>query len=434
MKKIIVVLAFLISCNLIFTGVSPAQSYVDAYRLSYQGMGFGARALGLGSAYTGVSNDFSAVYWNPAGLGQIRLNEMSLGLSHYSYNNTATFNGERETYSNSQTNLNSLGIVYPFPVQRGSLVFAIGYGRQTDFTSALGFTGFNDSSQTILFLPYLKQRARILEDGGVNNWTAAAAIEAVKNLYIGLSLSFLSGSYSFNKDYRESDILNKYYLYELDRKYTITEDIGGFNARLGILHVFPGNKGRIGINIKFPSYLTIKENYSSTYRWLDDDPRFDSLSSYDGISEFDLRSPFVFSGGLSWNFGDLMLSGDVEYTDWTQMEFRNTYADLIDENAVIKEKLKATVNLRAGAEFSIPGSDLQLRAGFAYLPSPYTFDSAPNAQKYITGGLGYIIEDALKFDIGYAYGFWDTDHITYWAKTTEKIKTHNVVATVSYRF
>lgn len=35
-------------------------------------MGVGARPLGLGGAFTGVANDASATYWNPAGLPQMR--------------------------------------------------------------------------------------------------------------------------------------------------------------------------------------------------------------------------------------------------------------------------------------------------------------------------------------------------------------------------
>lgn len=35
-------------------------------------MGVGARALGMGGAFTGLANDASAIYWNPAGLDRIR--------------------------------------------------------------------------------------------------------------------------------------------------------------------------------------------------------------------------------------------------------------------------------------------------------------------------------------------------------------------------
>ncbi len=46
-------------------------------------IGVGARAIGLGAAFTSVADDASAVYWNPAGLG--RLEENSAQFSHYDW-------------------------------------------------------------------------------------------------------------------------------------------------------------------------------------------------------------------------------------------------------------------------------------------------------------------------------------------------------------
>ena len=39
--------------------------------------GVSARAIGMGSAYTALSEDPSALYWNPAGLAQIKKFELS---------------------------------------------------------------------------------------------------------------------------------------------------------------------------------------------------------------------------------------------------------------------------------------------------------------------------------------------------------------------
>jgi hypothetical protein len=41
-------------------------------------IGSGVRALGMGGAYVSVANDGSAVYWNPAGIGQMRNLEVSM--------------------------------------------------------------------------------------------------------------------------------------------------------------------------------------------------------------------------------------------------------------------------------------------------------------------------------------------------------------------
>jgi len=444
--KTIQTFILLVFVTLLFTASSFSQYKEDAYRLSYLGTGIGARSLGLGTAYTGIADDFTAVYWNPAGLGQIENNEISGGLSHFSYENDNTFLGKKESFSSSATNLDNIGLVYPFPAQQGHLVFAIGYGRQSDFTTALAFSGFNSSitGRTSASYPDSVDIAtNILESGGMNNWIIAGAIEAERGLFIGASLNFISGSYTYNRDFVGSDPKNLYYMYQIDRQYSIDEDIGGVTGRIGLLYETRNQRGRIGLNIKFPSYLSLRDDWSDVTNYYDDIPDSDYTYKESGYSEFDLVTPFVFSAGISWTFGDLLLAGSVDYTDWTQMEFKNTYTELMQENTVIKEKLKSTVNLRLGAEFAVPTTDISVRAGFAYLPSPFKFQSSTNAQKYITGGLGWKIEDAIRLDIGYAYGFWDTAHEVnydpgytdnYPATTSEKIRTHTVLASLMYRF
>ncbi|MDD5066821.1 MAG: hypothetical protein PHF84_07210 [bacterium] len=48
---------------------------------AYEDTGMGARSMGLAQAYTGLADDVNAVYYNPAGLGQLAKNELSLDFS-----------------------------------------------------------------------------------------------------------------------------------------------------------------------------------------------------------------------------------------------------------------------------------------------------------------------------------------------------------------
>ena len=41
-------------------------------------VGLGARAVGLGGAFSALADDVTAIYWNPAGLAQIENREVSL--------------------------------------------------------------------------------------------------------------------------------------------------------------------------------------------------------------------------------------------------------------------------------------------------------------------------------------------------------------------
>ena len=73
-------------------------------------LGYGARALGLGKAFTALADDPTAVYWNPAGLEDI-------------YQQQATF---FHVSLWEGTSLDYLGYVYP-TIDIGS--FGIGIGR-----------------------------------------------------------------------------------------------------------------------------------------------------------------------------------------------------------------------------------------------------------------------------------------------------------------
>jgi len=68
----------------------------DAHSRNYTGdfltVGVGARALALGEAYASIADDATAIYWNPAGLGQVDRVEIAFmhairpsGLGSYNY-------------------------------------------------------------------------------------------------------------------------------------------------------------------------------------------------------------------------------------------------------------------------------------------------------------------------------------------------------------
>ncbi|HPQ69918.1 MAG TPA: outer membrane protein transport protein [bacterium] len=68
-------IAVFFTLSLLLTVLAPlpaAGNPMDSY-------GFGARAVGMGGAYTGLADDFSAIYYNVAGLSQIQQNSFSFG-------------------------------------------------------------------------------------------------------------------------------------------------------------------------------------------------------------------------------------------------------------------------------------------------------------------------------------------------------------------
>lgn len=456
-----------------------AQFPEDALRLAIPGFGVGGRALSMGNAYTGVASDYSAIYWNPAGLAQLPFSEFSAGLSYLNNQDKSLFFGSAESYTNNATSLNSLGLVHKVPTRRGNLAIAFGYSRQAQFTSGLSFTGFNpassiiqtyardgaaypsDLSDNIAYQLYLAdidtlsgafispianrltQTARVLESGGLNNWSIAGAVDVAKDLSLGATLTYLSGSYRYDRNYEEQDRLGLYdtYPYDFDRltldEY-IDSDISGVNAKFGLLYRVP-DRFRFGLAIKTPTAFTIKESFGSYARSYFDNGDVrpsDAPFESNGSGQYDVHTPWVFSAGVSVILGNLVLAGDVEYTDWTQMEFVDANPDVMAQNKEFKTLFRPTANLRGGLEYDVQPLGVRLRGGVIYNRSPYEGDPSSFDQKYITGGLGILLGGSSMLDLTYARGWWETFRYNYnsTSRTDEQITTNTVLMTFSYRF
>jgi long-subunit fatty acid transport protein len=462
-----------------------AQFAEDAYRYSSTGLGIGARALGMGGAYIGVADDYSATFWNPAGLAQLRRLEFTGGLTNTSVSNSANFLGNTTSATNSSTALNDLGFVFPFPTEQGSLVFSAGYNRTNDFTSALSFSGFNsqssilpylfdpdvrydipygvgleDTSENINILKNVNQQGDVRETGSMGTWAFSGAIDVQKDLSFGLTINVMSGTYTYIRNYIEADTRNSYsdprptvpidsaYL-KFDKFYlnsNLTSDVTGVNAKFGMMYRF-GDVARLGLTIQTPSTFTIHEDYSDGGSSVFDGGYIPTAGGvaynqlrYNAYNDYSVETPWVFGAGISYSpFNGLLLSGDLEYTDWTQIQWADNSA-LEQDNISLKQTFRSTADYSVGGEFAIPKTDLRVRAGYAFKPSPYAGDPSSYGQKLVTAGAGVLLQDNIMFDVAALFGSWKTYQNNYGpvalnlSRSDESIKTTNVIFTVSYRY
>ncbi|MEW6040951.1 MAG: PorV/PorQ family protein [Elusimicrobiota bacterium] len=72
MKSSSILLLFTVYCFLFSSGYAGDTTGA----LPYLRMGVGARAMGMGGAFTAVSDDASSIYWNPAGLPNLENKEI----------------------------------------------------------------------------------------------------------------------------------------------------------------------------------------------------------------------------------------------------------------------------------------------------------------------------------------------------------------------
>ncbi len=469
---------------LLTAAAAHAQYTIDALRISQPGSVVSARSAAMGNAFTGLADDFSALYWNPAGLGQLRSPEFSLGMTYLKANNDATFLGATTSYNNSSTGLNSIGFALPFPVARGSFVLAAGYNRITDFTGALMFEGYNqhssilnslwdsdeyydlawqvgleDTSQWSPITRNVLQSGDVLESGSLNQWSFGGAMEVAPNLNVGLGLNIQTGEYKWIRTFVETDpqgmnqgpivgvgnaTRSGFKRFTMDE--TVSQDLSGWNLKLGVLYSIP-ERASFGLTIQTPTTMTIKEDFTRSGH--SSFVNGGNLSySYKTYNDYEVTTPWVFTFGVSGRPVDFItVSGDVDLADYTQMEFSNSSAsdfNLSEKNKNLKKLLQATTNYRLGMELRIPRTELAVRGGYGMQFTPFKDSPSDFDRKIISFGLGYTFEHSFSINATYVMTKYSQENLNYkdpdtqvaneYMQTNEKIDTSALMFSIAYRF
>jgi len=441
-------------------------------------LGVGARAMSMGGAYIGVSDDYTSLYWNPAGLGQMRRMELNLGFSHNLVNTEATFFGNTESDETSFSRLNSLGFVLPVPTYQGSLVFGIGYNKIRDFDNAFSLKGFNTQYAALYDLIYddiheifsdeanqwrwlettvydnVLQNQQILESGSLNNWSIGGAIEVQKDFFLGATIDFTSGTDDYSMTLEEFDSKNIHegfvvdsLISDLDNHSYTMNAVSKYSAtglKLGALYR-SGKALRIGATVGIPKTQTIKENWKWDHEIHFDPDEYGDIPApltfdNEGQYEYKFQEPYSFGVGASFNLFDfLLLSADMEYRDWSQAKFKTDppYGGTQTEaNLNIKENLKDVTKIHLGAEMFIPLLKARVRAGFFRDPSPYKAAGELIDKNFLSAGVSFMLDRQVMADFGWIRGAWKdetTDDLTR-ATTYEDREYNKFVGTLSVRF
>lgn len=459
MKRVIFILILLCFSST----AAYAQIVEDALRLTHSGNLVSTRSAGMGNAFVGLADDASALYWNPAGLGQLRAREFSVGLSNVGINNDASMFGQTFNGSTSGTSLTNLNLAIPFPVARGSFVVAAGYNRLLDYQGTIQMDVFNPQSsiqaslfnsdaeydfawnlglEDTLVLSYIdegqpgwfaipvanrvQQTIDQFEQGSLNQWSFGGSLEVAHNAMVGISLNILSGSYRYDRLFIEEDINNvwqgeiigiddvtrtDFQLLELEEFWE--QNLSGWNMRIGILYNM-NDKARFGMSVQTAHMIAVNENYSKIGYSSFSDANLRYELNVDN-NNYDIITAPIYSFGASWSPTTYAtVSGDIELVDYTDMEFGMTNNfDATPLNRDIRRMFRATNNLRLGGEFTIPNTGLSLRAGFGYRYSPWNADENRNEfdVKTLSAGVGYMFEH--NFSLHLAYSMSDFQTFTY---------------------
>lgn len=386
--------------------------------------GVGARAMGMGGTYIAVANDATALVYNPAGLTQVKRIEFSGGLTHQRLRNqtgsleltTPHFN---HSFLQTNTRFSSANIVLPVPTYRGSLVLALGVNRIGSFDRTLKYANLEKHDS-----------ATISESGGLYAWSFGGAIDFSPQVSVGAALNFWSGEYDYallaDSTYYDEGTVSWSYRWN----DAITDRYSGWNVKLGT-QIQPNKFLVIGGTIETPVTYTIKEDWLQVSDTVFYSPYKDPVHDSDGdIYEYKFTLPFSLGFGMAINLKNIILAADLNYADWTQMEYKKLYQKP-DANRLIKEVYRDVLRWHIGAEYTIPKIGTSLRAGYFQNPFPFKSPWIKSDRHYFTAGFGILIDQVTTVDVAFVHGYWEINDFS--KDLASKYTTNQIFVSVAYR-
>ena len=427
MIKRTTLLTFTLLCLTMWGNVAIAQSEEIAVGNTF---GLGARAMGMGGAFVSIADDFTTLYWNPAGLAQIRKFELFTSFSHNEMNAETQFSQAREATDadRSKTRPNSIGLVYPLYTTRGGMAIALGYNRPQNFDSRIVVKGIDPSDDPV-FGGFDVDESNSYK-GGIGVWSLGTGVYISENIILGGALDYWYGkslneldSNAMDVNGIDMEIARMEFLDSVDREYS------GLGGRVGALANL-GEYVTLGFTTVFPMNLGVYEFWSQgTIVSFDDGERESDVT--EGDIEYNIERPFEFNGGIAVKLLDkrLTLGTDVQFSDWTQTVYNPLPAEDISRD-YFEELYDSTIQVRAGAEYHVSEIDTRFRAGYIHDPIPFQGKDVENDRNFLTLGVGKIFDQAIKVDVAYMRGSWEQSD----GSLAEKRTDHRIFVSAAYRY
>ncbi len=353
--------------------------------------GFGARASAMGGAFVGLANDYTAAFFNPAGLTQLKKKTFGFtaDLIFPSGNYTLEYSRIGYPLPGNVVEAETVSKAYPagyagyFHPVNDKLVLGIsvstpsGLGAKWEGSDLVGLTG----GKAYDWLSFI----------GVITVAPAVAYQVTEAVSVGATLNINYGIFSIS---RHAGMVQAAPGFSVDLGQYEEDSSGlGFGATFGIL-IQPSEKFSLGATLRTPS--TIKMSGDTTISGV-------NQLGFSTNSEFDreVTSPMWLAGGIAFKpMENLTFTFDAHYTNWGKLtELDTMYVDpawqvFMGQSGGDKIKLNwaNATQLRFGVEYVL--GSIALRAGYYNDPGPAPNDTftilMPNFDwNAFTGGIGY---------------------------------------------
>ncbi len=375
----------------------------------------GAKAMGMGFAFTAQADDPSAIYFNPAGITQMEGNNLKVGVT-YVKENGATFTGTTPltlgaTVSETQEDLDFF-IPNAFWTRKASPNFAYGVGIFVPF--GLG-QEYKDRRTSI----FRNQITKIDLMTLVINPTAAYQVNEF--LSVGAGIDFMYGKAKLQKAgvVFLGPPVNNLNIFQLD----LEGDGTAWGYNFGLL-LTPTKSLKIGAAYRSKFDLEIKDgdvdifDIDNTVPWVGGltagqffggPPTFTAVSTFNTKGSATLNIPATMDLGVAYVSNRLTLEADASWTFWHS--WKRLVIDIQNNNNLLPDSNQEknwddTVAIYLGGEYRVT-DPLAFRLGFRWDPTPVPAETMgpelPDSDKlYYCAGAGYKVRN-WTFDLAYMY-------------------------------
>lgn len=383
---------------LLLTVLFATSTFAGGFQTTTQN----ARATAMGGAFTGMALDASSIYYNPAGLTNIKGMSFLAGVTFISP--AVDFTGPSPLTTKTSTvdrTFNPINFYAAYGMDNG-LSFGVGvynpYGLGSEWPAT--WIGKRLNVKTELRTFYI-------------NPTIAYQIN--DQLSIGGGISYIVSDVQFLQaaDFPAIPLAPGVNLPAVSNVKINLEGDGdpAYSFNVGLL--FKATKDlSFGLSYRSAAEITFKGDL--TFTGLPAKPTGFPIGHSDlfpsGKGTAKLTMPYDLRAGVSFNATkDLTFNADLLYVGWES--YKELAADF-EKNTTAWADLKTPKNwenslgLRFGGEYRM--NELALRAGYVYdgspIPTKYMDPTLPGANRHeFTVGLGYQLTSKLRVDVAYQY-------------------------------
>jgi len=406
----ILVLCFFIYIDFLFNfKLLYAENLLMEIPGSFNPVGSGARAMGMGGAFMGIADDATASSWNPGALIHLKRPEFAIVLTYERLKEQNTFGKHNESSGNetvSNGTVNYLSAAYPFQCFNKNMVFAVSVQRLYSLNRRWNFE-FNESSD----IESSNSQWTYEQKGDLYAIGLSWCMELIQpRLSLGITLNrwqdgLMGDSWQRHYHVDTTGIYDVPYTEIMDK--TEAFEFKGWNVNLGMVWDIDDH-WRVGAVIKTPFNASTEQqtNVNYVYQSPTETEIRSPLPSY---QEARLEMPLSIGVGFLYRYTDnCYLAADFYETHWNHFLFRTQDGlEICPVSGLPRSEFQMdrTYQIRIGGEYiwldTIHRRLIPFRIGFFYDPVP-----SENHGDDIYGfslGTGWTYLNQFSIDLSWQY-------------------------------